>query len=705
MELEVKHCNNLDYAKIRLSKNKLNIKFAPNGTGKTTISTAIQYSLENSGNSLENLKPFKLRESNPDNSCPHVRGIDHFASVMSFNEDYVNQFTFQPEELLSNSFDIFIRDDFYKKLEQEIEKITHKIKTNFSDNSEVETLKSDLKELSGAFKLTKTGLSKASKGMKGLSCGNKIQHIPTGLEPFSPFIQSEKNVSWIDWQIKGYAFSELATSCPFCTSDATGKKEQIQRIGQEYNKTIIKNLIDLIKVVDKLGNYLSTNTQQMLSKITTLKESPEKKHEIYLVNVKEQLDEFVDKLEKLKMLSGFDFKAGENVTEKLNKYRLDLHFFSHLDSSKTREAVSSINKSIDELIDQAGLLQGKINRQRSSMQKVIGKHQEGINDFLKYAGYRYKVELSGSDDNLQLKLLHSDYNEHIAGGRQHFSFGERNAFAIVLFMYECLSKCPDLIILDDPISSFDKNKKYAILEKLFRQHSKSCLKGKTVLMLTHDIEPIIDTIKTLKQFCNQTTASHLRYSHGIITESFINANDIQTFGNICDEIIKSNKDIIIKLIYLRRYYEITEDKGDAYQVISNLLHKRTSPKDFREEMDDDGNYPMMDDHKFNVGCDKIKNRVSGFNYDAILNLLLNFNFLHSLYNNDCQNGYEKLQLFRFLLPAEEVKSSVIRKFINETYHIENEFICQLNPNKFDTIPEYVIEECNKELESFSMIAS
>ena len=79
-------------------------------------------------------------------------------------------------------------------------------------------------------------------------------------------------------------------------------------------------------------------------------------------------------------------------------------------------------------------------------------------------------------------------------------FGERNAFAIVLFMYEVLSTNPDLIILDDPISSFDKNKKFAILEMLFRRESASCLKNKTVLMLTHDVEPIIDTVKSLKQF-------------------------------------------------------------------------------------------------------------------------------------------------------------------------------------------------------------
>jgi len=147
------------------------------------------------------------------------------------------------------------------------------------------------------------------------------------------------------------------------------------------------------------------------------------------------------------------------VSEKLPAYKLDLQFFSKLNSSRTQNAITPINKSIDEVIKKAGLLQGKINIQRKEMQKIVEKHQNDINGFLAYAGYRYRVEIAGEDGQSQLKLLHVDHGEHISGGNQYLSFGERNAFAIILFMYECLSKNPDLIILDDPISSFDKNKK------------------------------------------------------------------------------------------------------------------------------------------------------------------------------------------------------------------------------------------------------
>ncbi|MCZ6404892.1 AAA family ATPase, partial [Vibrio parahaemolyticus] len=130
---------------------------------------------------LADLVPFKLRSEKPENVKPEVHITPELNSVLCFNEAYVSQFTFQSDELLSNSFDIFIRTDAYIEPEKEIEAIVQDIKNMFADNIELETLITNLKELGATFKLTKTGISKSSTGMKGLSAGNKIEHIPNGL--------------------------------------------------------------------------------------------------------------------------------------------------------------------------------------------------------------------------------------------------------------------------------------------------------------------------------------------------------------------------------------------------------------------------------------------------------------------------------------------------------------------------------------------
>lgn len=695
MDVEICHCNNIDRARITLSENKLNIKFAPNGTGKSTISRAILHCVTGDVAGLSSLLPFKLRAENPSDLRPGVSGVEDLQDVLCFDEKYVSQFTFQPDELVSNSFDIFIKTEAYSQTEREIDAIVIAIRQEFSGNDELELFITHLQELSGAFKLTSKGLSKSSTGMRGLAGGNKLQHIPAGLEPYQPFIQSDRNVEWIEWQTKGYEnFSTLSAGCcPFCTGDSNDKTEQISKVSAEYDKAVIRNLVGIIAVVDKLGAYFSEAARTRLKEITTLQAGLEKKHEDYLITVKQQTENLLSMLLTLKMLNGFTFNDAGNIRASLAAFRLDITYFPDLQSAKTREVTERLNASLEGLIAQAGQLQGQISRQRAGMQRLIEKHKKDINTFLAYAGYRYQVDISGDGEQCRLKLRHIDYADYLSGGSQHLSYGERNAFAIVLFMYECLARKPSLIVLDDPISSFDKNKKFAILEMLFRRNTGECLKNLTVLMLTHDVEPIIDTLKSVrKMFSNQVTASYLRYSGGTITELSIRESDILTFAQICTVVTESDRDDVIKLIYLRRHCEILDDRGDAYQVLSNLFHHRAEPIDTRTQPPEGRGYPPMEPACLQNDCSAVAERIPWFDYDRMLSQLNNPDYILRLYHN-CSNGYEKLQVFRHIQP--EADNRVIRKFVNETYHIENEFICQLDPTRFDLIPEYVIAECDR----------
>jgi len=696
MDIQIQNCNNIDLADITIAQQKLNIRFAPNGTGKSTISKAIQFAATGDEAALSSLLPFKFRDGNPDNIEPQVTGVAEGVNVLCFNEEYVNKITFQPDELVNNSFDIFIRTDSYKEKEIEIHNFIKTVREQFENSPDLEALLTHLKELSGGFKVTAAGgLAKTSTGAKALAGANKIDHIPAGLESYQPFIQSDKSVTWVDWQAKGHNdFSHLSDSCPFCTNDSTNQKEQIAKVGEEYDKNLIKNLVKIISVINELGDYFSEEALESLSIIKSLENGIEPEHEAFLVTVKSQVDGLISKLEKLKSLTAFDFEEGENVREKLNTYKIDLQFFDKLNSTKTNEAIDTLNQTIDVLKQQAGPLQGKINQQRVEMRRLIEKHQKDINDFLTFAGYRYQVQLVGEGEQSQLKLRHIEHSNHLSGGSQHLSFGERNAFSIVLFMYECIAKKPEIIILDDPISSFDKNKKYAILQMLFRRSAAECLKGRTVLMLTHDVEPIIDTLRSVRgQFNNQVSVAYLKLRDGGVTEQVITSDDIKTFVQICEQIFQSNSDPIIKLIYLRRRYEVLGELADAYQVLSNVFKKRITPEDHRVQSDD--GTVFMESGALNTGVTDICAHIPCLpsDYADIVAMFSDDARVRDLYNAS-ENGYEKLQLIRVLLDIESIGNSVIRKFINETYHIENEFIFQLNPTQFDLIPEYVVNECD-----------
>ena len=85
---------------------------------------------------------------------------------------------------------------------------------------------------------------------------------------------------------------------------------------------------------------------------------------------------------------------------------------------------------------------------------------------------------------------------------------------------EYLKENPDLVVLDDPISSFDGNKKFAIINMLFM--GKHSLKNRTVLLLTHEFNTVIDAIYNMPYNFNPTpTAAFLTTKQGILQEKEI----------------------------------------------------------------------------------------------------------------------------------------------------------------------------------------
>ena len=112
LSIQISHCNNLESADITLVKSALNIKYGPNGIGKSTIARALTLRAEGD-DALEALTPFKYREGTG-HPQPAVTGADDIRSVLTFDDQYVSQFVFQRDEVLRNSFEIFINTEEYQ---------------------------------------------------------------------------------------------------------------------------------------------------------------------------------------------------------------------------------------------------------------------------------------------------------------------------------------------------------------------------------------------------------------------------------------------------------------------------------------------------------------------------------------------------------------------------------------------------------------
>jgi ABC-type uncharacterized transport system ATPase subunit len=176
--VSVSNCNSIDLAEIAIAEGTLNIKYGPNGVGKSTLARAVISQIRGDG-SLGDLLPFKCR-GKEDAALPKVDGADHLKSALVFDDSYVQQFVFQKDEVLKNSFEIFIMTPQYIEEMAEIDDLLSGIRKAFADSADIAQVTTDLRELREAFgKPAKGGaIPKSSKIHKALSLETAAPTVP-----------------------------------------------------------------------------------------------------------------------------------------------------------------------------------------------------------------------------------------------------------------------------------------------------------------------------------------------------------------------------------------------------------------------------------------------------------------------------------------------------------------------------------------------
>lgn len=689
--ISISNCNNIENGEITVLKNHLNIKYGFNGTGKSTISNAITAKIKDDTVNLQKLTPFKYK--NDDKFFPNVEGCEDFKSVMIFNTDYINQYIFQEDELLKNSFDVFIKTSDYDEHMKTINSLLKCIHETFRDDETLQGFLNDLYMFIDSFGKTQKSYSSSSLLGKGLGKGNKLKNIPAELKKYEPFLTKETNVKWLKWQMEGKKYWIGDDICPYCAASITSNKNDIEKIAESFDSKIIDSLNKILEIFEKFSHYFSVNTKEKIKIIEKNISGISEEHKAFLGVIRTQAIALANKLNGLNTLGYTSLSNVNKVSEILNGYKIDISFLSHFDSEFVREKVSVINDSIDNVICKIGELQGQVNQQKILIKRTIDKYEKEINSFLEYGGYKYRVALEGENENYKLKLYHKDYDGTIPGTENHLSYGEQNAFALALFMYSALNESPDLIILDDPISSFDGNKKFAIINMLFM--GSNSFKDKTVLLLTHEFNIVIDTIYNFKnRILPVPKAQFLSNKNGILSEKDIEKTDIKSFVEIANEKLHSNIDEVNKLIFLRRLLELQGDKGNKWNLISSLLHKRTCPTKQTEKEE-----VKMTESEIQTAEAEIREQyLPDFKYENQISRVKDFNLMKSIYEG-CKSNYEKLQIFRIVFDIAEI-NDVVKQFVNKTYHVENDFIFQLDPSEYDTVPQYIVNICDSMLDDY-----
>jgi ABC-type lipoprotein export system ATPase subunit len=566
------------------------------------------------------------------------------------------------------------------------------IQDTFKENPDLDQLIAELTTFISGFGKAQNGYSITGSIGKGLAKGNKVANVPAELIEYTPYIQSEMNANWLAWQSKGAPFLDVADKCPYCAENLQAeKKAVVQQVAVEYDSKYIAELQKMLGVFVALENFFTDTVKETINRLSNSSTAFSSEEINFLKEIKNQVDTFNNKLIGIKHLNFGSLKDVDAVVVALKDRRIDLTMLGHINSPYTNERITVVNSALEHVITQAGQLQGEINQQKNLIRKTIEKYHKEINGFLESAGYNYQVSIIEDPDKstYRMVLLSKENYTQVNDVKLHLSYGERNAFALVLFMYRAIKENPDLVILDDPISSFDKNKKYAIMQMLFQ--GTGSLQGKTVLMFTHDFDPIVDLIHTSSIRCRFNpvpVAAFLYNKEGILHEKEINPSDILSFFEIAKININGAIDEINKLIYMRRRIEAYGDKGPVWQLLSNVFHPdRTIPI----LQVADGNRQMTE-LEITEATEIIKIEISEFEYNRVYRRAQDKTQMIALYRS-VTSGYEKIQLYRIINHG-QISDTIFKKFVDEAYHIENDGLFQLNPTEYPTIPEYIIKLCD-----------
>ena len=692
IKVVIKNCNNISNGELSLKKNKLNIKYGMNGTGKSTLSTAI--SLMSQGKSLDELKPFGSGE----NIKPVITVSENIQNVRVFDEKFVNNVVFKESEVIDNAFDVFVKTPDYEEKRAELDNRLSKLKVDIDTKPQVIQLRNDISAFVGKLELNAAGTSiKNNTNYKAIIKKNNVYNIPKELKKYTPIISDEQIcINWIDWKSKGDSFDTKGI-CPYGSDDLkNGFDEEKKTFKETYKKSDAQNLKTILDLFENFQKYMSDD--KYASIIACIKE--EKEESAIDVVLKAFLNEYIHISNQLNKLTMFDknvFKQSDidDLDKILGNMKLERSVFNYFSNDKFFEIVDMINNSIEELRKEAIDIKIAIGKLQSVLKNTVLISQRDINDFLESAGISYRVGIDLDEGKQAIATLQYVSNTKLVQVdkiRDHLSWGERNAFSLVLFMFYAISENAELVVLDDPISSFDTNKKYAIIHRMFSKQSGNLPRSfykRTVLMLTHDFEPIIDFGVVGKLPEEALNTKFIKNNKGELQELDIEfKQDIKPVVQALASYIKNDAlGVVHRIAFLRKYYEHNgiENHLDAYNVLSSLIHGRDKCRYMNNE--------EMPQSEIQTGCNEIKEWIIDFDYSNLLSEIYNEKKLSELYLGET-NDYLKVQLFRALFelnPSKEIKEEdVLVKFINESYHIENDYAYYLDMIKYETVPEYIV---------------
>lgn len=712
MEIKLENIRAISKGVITLDDNKINIIYGSNGIGKTTIIKAIEAKLNGTFDSdTDDFTPFFNRDAQPKivlDQCP-------FSSVLIFNREYVDSYLYKSDDIANNSYSLIAKTPNY---EAEIQTINRQI-----EEVRISSIAPILSELCNTLKSVQKGIE--FNGLKngcitikatskiGKSLKEKVkQEVELGpnLSKYSAF---KGILNWIDWVKTGISIVEKTDEkdiCPFCGKTLTEEElEAVRSISLKGTTKKFQNNEDARNTLLAINKFANDDIKKIITDFCD-KEEP-------LANVDAScLKGNIEKIEK-EVMKIFDWQnwtpvsAGEIDQEKLLKHiaesKIDVSIFDG--SSKVLiDAINKYNDSLGELERTANTLAIELSKLNKEKGALIDKFKNPINKFLELSGIPYEVAVELFDKTAATHLRYKGVEENINDAEKALSYGEFNAIALCLFALEAINKDDKtLIVLDDPISSYDSEKRASVLISLFcDKGSGLCLRGKTVVILTHDFETLVPFFKWRRLGANEYVSGwHLISKNKELIEERIDNSQIKNTAVLEKEMAKNEQlPFLIRVVHLRKYYQLIDFDGDEYQFLSCLTHEDDDHE--KPCIKINGQYEAMCEDKIIYVENELKQFLGEGNFDEWKKKIGDEKFLLKAYRDETSD-YNKLIIARQIIKkkfSKQADQTLLKAYITDTYHVDAEHIFGFE-SQLDNVPRYILDICDEIIDKLSITGS
>ena len=338
-------------------------------------------------------------------------------------------------------------------------------------------------------------------------------------------------------ELEDVCLDNNSSICPFCYQPISEeyKKILLNDINKILNKEVDNhkkelNNIDLQELYLQLDDYNVVN-QELVKEIY---ESCRKYNEIidrYKKAIKVKITKIYSPLiissyglkehlaiinEKIKELNQNTYDYNVNIDKKdsiknslleLNKklahFEIDNDFQHYLKKSEAKLEETDNIKSLKVEIKNLQTIEQNLKSEKSNINLAVSK----INNALKYIFFK-KDRMSVKIDNGLYYI--KTYGRYV--DIKDISVGERNVLALCYFFCQIFDQCDEgneytkkmLLIIDDPISSFDFENKIGI-QSYLRYQIKKILEGNTsnkIIIQSHEISTVFDLEKAIYEIKN-----------------------------------------------------------------------------------------------------------------------------------------------------------------------------------------------------------